>query len=242
MDTKEKTETPVVNLSPYDSMRIAEAKHIVKNAMQAGVTKTIIIDSADKEAYGLHAMPKADGNFRQPSELGAFVLSARTTWANMGCFIVIDGGTQDNRDWLAMAFMYRGIIAHARQMGRLGITLTTSEIMSQAIGLPSRKATVVDLLTRVPVLWFKDVQPTGTLIGGKDSDGRTIFDGVLSGREQAKKPTIITIDGDHMDLNSDQADQWGNKKGVKERYGHKFDRIMGKLVLEESIGWRFRAK
>lgn len=230
------------SLDRYNEMRLSEAKHIVRKAYEAGVTQEVIIYHVDQEKCVAHAASKGEGNNVHPDRIHSFILNARKEWAYRGCFIIIDGGAQINRDWLAMAFLYRGITSHARSQGRLGITVTIAELLANSIGMPSRKSAVVDTLTNVPCLWIKDMQPKGTLLGTKDSDARTIFDGVLSGRESTNKPTIITIDGVYEDLNTEQEDRYGNKKGVIERYGSKFAEVMSNQINMQNNAWRFRAK
>ncbi len=225
----------------YNEMRLSEAKHIVKKAYEAGVTQEVILYHGDIEAVLGHAASVGDGNKVQPDKIHSFIINSRKQWAYKGCFIIIDGGSQDSRDWLAMAFLYRGLTAHARLQGRLGLTVTISELLANSIGMPSRKSAVVDTLTNIPALWIKDLQPKGTLLGSKDSDARTIFDGVLSGRESTNKPTIITIDGKYEDLNTAQEDRYGNKKGMIERYGNKFAEIMTRQIAKENNAWRFMA-
>ena len=229
-------------LTSHDTMLLMEARHLVKKSLEAGVPREVIENCTDQNKFFNYSMSLGDGGGMQPSEVFKFIMAARQKWAYSGSFIVIDGPLRDSRDYIAQMFLYRGIVAYAKMMGRLGATISMSEIMSLFLDMPSERSAACHRLTAVPCLWIKDVHPTGGFMSKSGSDGKVLFDGMLSGRELGKRPTIITIDGLLEDIRTQQDDDHGKGRSIADRYGRKFADVVKTKIASQDSAWRFRGK
>ena len=202
------------NISAQDGSWTKVEENECKRQVSQGVAAGIPIDFIEEHVNQEYFESLLAGPYKQKQRWAKYVFSAAKTWGLTGQYLVVEGGSQINRDCIGKICLYRGIVANSLEANRIALSLSMSEVTGLLSSAPVARTDSVELLKGIPVLMLTELDLMGEF--RKYSESRLLFDGLLNGRETMGRPTIITVEGNISDSPGE----------MRERYGAKMARIL----------------
>ena len=222
--------TNEIGIRPGETMshrnQILEYKRMIAKAEEAGIPRDFV-KQIQKDSIAELLTQEDQYSAEKAEELLDQLFNAAQNWAFKGSFIVIEGEDENDRNKVARACLFRGIVAHSREPDRLGLSISMGELAGMLLSTPLMRTEYSEHLKEVPCVLISDLDPNEKLSKSDYTDAVPVFDGILSGRKSAGRPTIITVDG-----------KITNDGTIRGRYGKRLSDVLHHKHEPEEGYWR----